>query len=198
MFSWGSSGTIMNSIFRGNAAGEGNQIAVRAMGMPSTASVSYSDVEGGESGVYVMEGCTFDWGDGNIDSDPLFVSGPDGDYYLSQIASGQGADSPCVDSGSDTAAGLGLDSMTTRTDQAVDAGTVDMGYHYPCNLVVYSIEHSAGAVTIRWNNKAGKSYTVQWSTNLEDWTDVVVGETGEWTDPDVSAYQEKFYKVLEE
>ena len=38
-------------------------------------------------------------GVGDISADPLFVPGPDGNHYLSQIAAGQAADSPCVDSG---------------------------------------------------------------------------------------------------
>jgi hypothetical protein len=67
---------------------------------------------------------------GNLSADPLFVTGPGGDYYLSQTASGQGADSPCVDAGSDTAANLGLDTRTTRTNGTTDVGDVDMGYHY--------------------------------------------------------------------
>ncbi|MCH7846416.1 MAG: right-handed parallel beta-helix repeat-containing protein, partial [Acidobacteria bacterium] len=64
-------------------------------------------------------------GTGNISSDPLFVSG----YYLSHIAAGQGSDSPAIDAGSDTAANLGLDTRTTRTDDVTDTGTVDLGYH---------------------------------------------------------------------
>jgi len=79
--------------------------------------VTYCDVEGGYAG------------QGNIDEDPLFVSGPLHGYYLSETAAGQGADSPCIDAGSDTAANLGLDDRTTRTDEAPDVGIVDMGYH---------------------------------------------------------------------
>jgi len=66
----------------------------------------------------------------NFDADPLFVSGPLGDYYLSQTAAGQDADSPCVDVGSMTAAEAGMDMRTTRTDEVPDRGTVDIGYHY--------------------------------------------------------------------
>jgi hypothetical protein len=36
-----------------------------------------------------------------------------------------------VDAGSDTAAKLGLQNKTTRTDKRGDSGIVDMGYHYP-------------------------------------------------------------------
>lgn len=70
-------------------------------------------------------------GTGNIHDDPLFVTGPQGYYYLSQIAAGQAVDSACVDAGSDTAAYLGMDIFTTRTDEVGDKGCVDMGYHYP-------------------------------------------------------------------
>jgi parallel beta-helix repeat protein len=64
---------------------------------------------------------------GNISADPLYVGG----YYLSQTVSGQGSDSPSVDAGFDTAENNNLNTRTTRTDVAVDSGTVDMGYHYP-------------------------------------------------------------------
>ena len=73
-------------------------------------------------------------GEGNININPLFVSGPNGDYYLSQQAAGQGENSPCVNAGSDTAVNLGLDNRTTRTDCFTDTGTVDMGYHYPLDM----------------------------------------------------------------
>ncbi len=69
-------------------------------------------------------------GTGNINSNPLFVTGPDGDYYLSQTAAGQAINSPCVDTGSDNASNTGMDCLTTRTDEVNDTGTVDMGYHY--------------------------------------------------------------------
>jgi hypothetical protein len=102
---------------------------LRSTASPSTLTVRYSDVQGGAGEAYVESGCTLDLDGTNIDDDPLFVSGPLGDYYLSQIAAGQAADSPCVDTGSDTAANLGLDTRTTRTDHIGDSGTVDMGYH---------------------------------------------------------------------
>jgi hypothetical protein len=74
-------------------------------------------------------------GIGNIFSDPRFVAGPFIDYHLSQIAAGQAVQSPCVDAGSDTAANLGMDILTTRTDGIGDAGIVDMGYH--CGLYCF-------------------------------------------------------------
>jgi len=70
-------------------------------------------------------------GDKNISEDPLFVTGPNGDYYLSCLAAGQDEDSPCIDAGNDTAADCELDCLTTRTDGAFDSWMVDLGYHYP-------------------------------------------------------------------
>lgn len=68
---------------------------------------------------------------GNISADPKFVTGPKGDYYLSQTAAGQGVNSPCVDKGGQTAEDAGLNNYTTRIDNKPDTDVVDMGYHYP-------------------------------------------------------------------
>ena len=84
--------------------------------------VTYSDVEGGYSG------------EGNIDADPLFVTGMGsyGDYYLSQTAAGQPSESPCVDAG-DTSFTVPA-YKTTRTDRHADEWPIDMGYHYGSNI----------------------------------------------------------------
>lgn len=92
----------------------------------STITITHSDVQDDEPGDSVVYP-----GTGNVDLPPLFVPGPGGCYYLSQTAAGYALDSPCVDAGDDTASNLGLDAMTTRSDEATDAGIVDMGYHYP-------------------------------------------------------------------
>ena len=119
--------TIVDSIFAGDVASSGPEIALLS---GSSAHISYSDVLGGIGAVY-REGGSIDKGEGNIDADPLFAVGPLGDYYLSQTIAGQGATSPCVNRGSDTAANLGLIAYTTRTNEVGDGGQVDMGYHYP-------------------------------------------------------------------
>ena len=103
--------TITNCIMWGNSPDE----------ITGLATVTYSDIAGGWTGT------------GNIGAlpvhNPLFVLGPNGDYYLSQPP-GQGTTSPCVDTGSNTAANLGLGNKTTSTNGDLDIGTVDMGYHY--------------------------------------------------------------------
>jgi hypothetical protein len=80
--------------------------------------VTYSNVKGGFPGT------------GNIDSDPYFVDPMSVNFLLKQAPCQPGYNNPCVDTGSDTAANLGMDALWTRTDEVPDAGQVDMGYHY--------------------------------------------------------------------
>jgi len=68
---------------------------------------------------------------GNISVNPLFVSGPLGDYYLSCYAAGQSQDSPCIDTGSGVCEEFELCNRTTRVDSVPDTGRVDLGFHYP-------------------------------------------------------------------
>lgn len=87
-------------------------------------------------------------GQGNIHGDPLFTSGVYSDYHLSQRAAGHTANSPCVDSGSDAAINICMDTVTgdicmsdlwTGTDTIPDSDTVDMGVHYPVTTVGFPL-----------------------------------------------------------
>jgi predicted outer membrane repeat protein len=78
---------------------------------------------------------------GSIKSDPLFVPGVGGDYYLSQQAAGQANASPCCDAGTSPPAAADFAGFTTRTDQVEDSTPLDMGYHYP---VVVPVDPGAG------------------------------------------------------
>ena len=105
--------TIVNSIFWANAPQQ--MIAVWS----STPQVSYSLLQGGWPG-----------GSNIITDHPRFGPGPIGRLYLQHLAAGQNHDSPCIDAGIDTPETVGLDQLTTRRDEVVDAGPVDVGYHY--------------------------------------------------------------------
>ncbi len=107
IYNRGSDATLSNCILWSNTAARGNEISlinyieIGGSEIPSTINVDYSDVEGGAAGVYVDINCTLNWGEGNIDADPCFVSPGlwdsngiwvDGDYHLLP-------DSPCIDAG---------------------------------------------------------------------------------------------------
>jgi hypothetical protein len=187
---YSSTATITDCILWGNSAASGHEIALTNSDFPSTLTVRYSDVEGGGGGAYVDAGCVLDLDGSDIDLDPLFVSGPVHNYYLSQIAAGQGVNSPCIDAGSNTAANLGLDELTTRTDGVGDAGTVDMGFHtiYPLWItdVWYDMTGTAPAaitqadVHVTFSSKAGVSYDLEGADGAEyndslTWTTVTTG-----------------------
>jgi len=83
----------------------------------------YSNIEGGYEG------------EGNIDEEPMFVSGPRGDYYLSCEAAGNDCSSPCIDAGSsEEIEGFNHSDYVTRCDGVVDIGVADMGFHYMPNI----------------------------------------------------------------
>ncbi|MHC4498685.1 MAG: LamG-like jellyroll fold domain-containing protein [Planctomycetota bacterium] len=123
---------LTDCILWGNSANEGPQIALNQDG---AVSVSYSCLQGDQGDIYIGGGGALNWLNGNIDADPCFVSGSEGDYYLSQITAGQANNSPCVDAGSDLADNLGMGMYTTRTDDIGDGGVVDMGYHYAASTL---------------------------------------------------------------
>lgn len=84
--------------------------------VPLGKDVSFSCVESGYPGI------------GNTPYDPLLTTGPQGGYYLSQMTAGQMADSSCLDAGDPATQPV---FGTTRTDEVLDQGRADIGYHYP-------------------------------------------------------------------
>ncbi len=110
--------TVVDTIFWGNNSPDGKEVSLAGN---SFAKVSFCDVDGGLGSIHVEADSIFKQGKGMINAEPLFVSGSDGTYYL-------GLSSPCVDVGDPASMLVG---GTTRTDQAMDAGVVDLGYHYP-------------------------------------------------------------------
>ena len=75
----------------------------------STITITYSDVQGGSTGIYLDPNSTLNWGVGNIDADPYFADANNGDYHLkSQVGRWDANEgrwtkdevtSPCIDAG---------------------------------------------------------------------------------------------------
>jgi parallel beta-helix repeat protein len=129
---------LENCIIYGNRAlAGGDQVFISGS---AWALFSHTDLQGGQAGIGGSGDVT--WGAGNIDENPLWA-GITGDYYLSQLATGHSADSPCLGAGSVMASeicyiGYGgpvcLDARTTRMDGVVEDGLVDMGFHYASRI----------------------------------------------------------------
>jgi len=84
--------SCVNMIIWGNAAEIGSQISLPASINESYTYIEYSCIEYGQDSINIGSLATLDWGQGNIDTDPLFEAGPICDYHLSM-------DSPCIDAG---------------------------------------------------------------------------------------------------
>lgn len=110
--------TITNSIFWNNKASYGPEINLDVWDLPTTVNISHSDVKGGQTSVYMLPGCTLNWGAGMIDDDPLFVDSLAVDYHLT-------IDSPCRNAGDGSAPGLQPEDF--EGDPRVVQGAVDIG-----------------------------------------------------------------------
>ena len=108
---WECSPVVRNTIAWANTAPDGPEVA---LDVNSTATVSYSDVQGGQAPVYLGTGCSVTWGSGNLNLDPLMdasgychLKSTGGRYDrgagLPPESAGawvlDGVTSPCIDSG---------------------------------------------------------------------------------------------------
>jgi predicted outer membrane repeat protein len=143
IYNEGSEANIINCILWGDIATQGNEIYLgvyvnsRGKEYPSIMNVDYSDVDGGATGVYVSIGCTLNWVDGNIDTDPCFADANNGDYHLKSQAGRWDANSqswvrddstsPCIDAGN-PGCPLGdepNDSNNVRVNMGAYGGTAE-------------------------------------------------------------------------
>jgi predicted outer membrane repeat protein len=170
--SYGSSSTIRNSILWNN----GDDIYG-----PTT--VSYSCIQDNDAGT------------GNIKTNPLFRTGSLGNYYLSQIAAGQLADSNCVNATINSVGSIFTGGIfTTRTDNVGDINNADMGFHYPggglaaqCKLITKA-DLTAGSGTIDPNYPApGQDYK-QFSEISVQATPAVGNKLLQWIDANTATY----------
>lgn len=86
--------TMVNTILWADSAdgGVGPEVYLSSSFAPCTLTVSYSDIDGGESNIYVEPGSQLFWEEGNLEIDPLFVDMWSGDFNLRWR-------SPCIDRG---------------------------------------------------------------------------------------------------
>ncbi|MDP8240375.1 MAG: choice-of-anchor D domain-containing protein, partial [Candidatus Hatepunaea meridiana] len=95
--------SFVNTIFWGN---EPEQVHFSNDAWIKRASFAYCDVEGGNDMPITNGYDQLIWGDGNIETDPLFVDSDEGDFHLTE-------NSPCIDVGDPDS---DLDPDETRAD----------------------------------------------------------------------------------
>jgi len=78
---------LVNCILYGNTAPRGAEVAIQ---YSPTIDINHSNIQGGSTGIYFDSHGTLNWGQDNIDNDPLFAFSTD--YHLMP-------DSPCIDAG---------------------------------------------------------------------------------------------------
>ncbi len=83
---------------------------------PESIDLTYSNIQGGQEGIITSNGNVIEWGAGNIDSDPQFVSLNQNNFNLR-------GNSPCIDAGTD----LGLD----YNGDAPDMGAIESNIQPP-------------------------------------------------------------------
>src|SRR5262249_10678880 len=114
--------TVINNIVTNNLVG------IKELGNSTytgTATVDYRDVYGNSTNYSLNSSTGTVVGSNSISVAPGFLDATNKDFRLGRIASGQPADSPCIDKGSDTAANIGLTTRTAFTDKYPDTGRVD-------------------------------------------------------------------------
>jgi hypothetical protein len=130
--------TVRNNIVTGNPIGVKEPGGASYTGL---AALDFNNVHGNTLADYDLGPSTA--GPGSISLSPGYVDAAGLDFRLGRIATGQAADSPCIDRGSASADALGLAGRTAFTDKAPDEGPrVDLGYHGTV------LVPSAGAVTV--------------------------------------------------
>lgn len=82
--------------------------------------LSYSDIMGGDTGIYCWDTTVVHWLEGNIDADPLFIGTGTNPYALSDF-------SPCIDAGTPDTTGLHLPLNDVRGGPRIWNERIDMG-----------------------------------------------------------------------
>jgi hypothetical protein len=147
----------------GNSALSGDQIGLTLGGIVT---VQYSDVQGGEAEVLVVDDDgTVNWGDGNIDADPLFVNPDNGDYHLQ-------SGSPAIDAGHNWAiAGLADTDLDGDPRFAADKIDFDTGCGIPVVVDIGAYEYVGDPFPVKLGDLDGNGTVgiVDFLAQLADW-----------------------------
>jgi len=142
-----SSSTVLNTILWGNSPQE---IYFSGENDPNTITISYSDIQGGQSGIVTNNNGTVNWLDGNIDANPLFGNPYSGlDYDLKP-------GSPCINAG--TSSGAPSTDIVGRprpSGSGVDIGAYEQNDEgtLAVTLSTFTASASSRSVTLKWRTE---------------------------------------------
>ena len=113
--------TLINTILRNEPATE---IWFHPQHEPNSATIEYCNIDGGIDAINTNNNGIINWGEGNIDEDPLFVGGNPFSYELTKY-------SPCIDVGTPDTTGLHLPATDLAGNPRIFNGRIDIGA-YEC------------------------------------------------------------------
>ena len=107
---------------------------------PSSVTISYSDIQGGEAGIVTNNNGTVNWLEGNLEDDPLFIGTGVYPYSLQDL-------SPCINVGITDTTGLNLPEFDLAGNPRVYGARIDMGAYENQNVIVSTDEDLIPLVT---------------------------------------------------
>ena len=129
-------------------------------------------------------------GEGNINTDPLFVDPGNGDFTLSD-------GSPCIDTGTADIDGDGEEDITDYTGSSPDMGAYEVTLAPPSGFTIYPL---GTYVTLTWNSVTDDDFeyfVLERSTNIEFTEDINLEAliTIYFEDDDLEYDTEYFYRL---
>ncbi len=106
-----------------------------------------------------------------------------------------GAAIPVQTAGTTVTYSLSVTDSNGGTTASSASGTYTVSAVTPPASFAAAAARSGGNVTITWPSQSTISYSVQWSEDLMNWTDIPVGQTNTWTDTTASGVARRFYRV---
>ena len=106
-----------------------------------------------------------------------------------------GAAIPVQTAGKTITYNISVTDSNGGTTTTTTPGTYTVSSVTPVSFNAAAAQAAGGNVTITWPTQSGLSYSVQWSPNLLQWTNIPVGAVGTWTDTTAGSTTRRFYRV---